>query len=259
MNLSKIVNGQKAEIGTNVHIDKSTCISNDVVIGNNTWVGSNVTILSGARIGENCKIFPGAVISAEPQDLKYNGEYTTVEIGDNTIIREGVTVNRGTVSKGKTIIGDNCLIMANAHIGHDSVVGSNCIIGFSVGMAGEVVVEDWANVSGLSGIHQFSRIGAHCMISGLSRIIKDVPPFVIAGRDPLTYEGINRIGLKRRGFSSDKIDEIKEIYRVIFQQGRNVKHALECIEKNFKQTKERDMIIRFINKSERGIIKGFRE
>lgn len=251
--------GKDARIGKNVSIGNFTTIDNDVVIGDNTSIGNCVDIQGGTRIGENCQISSCAVIAGVPQDLKYKGEYSTVEIGNNTIIREYVTINRGTISKGKTVVGNNTLIMANSHIGHDCVIGNHCVIGFNVGMAGEVIVSDWANISGLTGIHQFSRIGAHVMVGGLSKIVKDVPPYVIAARDPLTYEGINSIGLQRRGFEPSKINELKEIYRVIFQEGKNISHALELIELNFEKTAERDEIISFIRNSTRGIIKGCKE
>ena len=251
--------GKKAQIGKNVQIGNFATIDDDVVIGANTRIGNYVHIQNGARIGENCQIHASAVLAGEPQDLKYKGEYTTLEIGNNNIIREFVTINRGTASRGKTVIGHDNLIMANSHIGHDCVIGDHCVIGFNVGMAGEVTVSDWANVSGLTGIHQFSRIGTHAMVGGLSKIVKDVPPYVIAARDPLTYEGINSIGLSRRGFESFKINELKDIYRIIFQERRNLTHALDLIETNFKVTPERDEIIRFIRNSTRGIIKGCKE
>lgn len=247
---------EKALIGKNVYIGNFTTIEDDVIIGDNTWIGNNVNIYNGARIGRNCQIHPGAVIAGIPQDLKFNGEYTILEIGDDNIIRESVTINRGTSSKQKTIIGNSNLIMANAHIGHDCTIGNHCIVGFSVGMAGEVIVGDWVNISGLSGIHQFTMIGSHCMVSGISKINKDIPPFIIAAREPLCYEGINIVGLKRRGFTTEKIDELKEIYRIIFKEKKNTTHAIEIIETNFIQTNERDEIISFIKKSSRGIIKG---
>lgn len=248
--------GQKAKIGRNVQIGNFTTIENDVVIGDNTWIGSNVNILNGTRIGENCQIHSGAVLGGIPQDLKYKGEYTLLEIGNDTIIREFVTINKGTASKGKTVIGHGTLVMANTHIGHDCVIGNNCIIGFSVGVAGEVIVGDWANISGLSAIHQFSIIGEHAMISGMSRIVKDVPPYVLASREPLSYCGLNVIGLKRRGFEVNKISELKDIYRIVFQEKRNTTHAFNLIERNFQQTIERDNILNFIKQSTRGIIKG---
>lgn len=248
--------GRKANIGKNVHIGNFTTIENDVIIGDNTWIDNNVTILDGCRIGHNCQIHSGAVLGGIPQDLKYNGEYTLLEIGNYTSIREFVTVNKGTVSKGKTVIGDHNLIMSNAHIGHDCSIGNNCIIGFSVGMAGEVVVENYANISGLSAIHQFSVIGGHSMISGMSRVVKDVPPFIMAAREPLSYVGLNVVGLKRRGFTVDKIEELKDIYRIVFQEKRNITLALSLIKNEFEISKERDLILNFIKQSKRGILKG---
>ncbi|WP_431243164.1 acyl-ACP--UDP-N-acetylglucosamine O-acyltransferase [Flavobacterium sp. P21] len=248
-----------AIIGKNVCFGNFTTIEDDVIIGDNTWIANNVTILSGSRIGNNCQIHSGAIIGGIPMDLKFNDEYTLLEIGDNNIIRENVTINRGTSSKGITHIGNSNLIMANAHIGHDCFIGNNCIIGFSVGMAGEVVTGDWVNVSGLTAIHQFSKIGSHSMISGLSRIVKDIPPYVTVAHEPLRFAGLNIVGLRRRGFSSEKIEEIKAIYRIIFQERRNTKNALELIELNFEPTFERDEILNFIKLSKRGIIKGIIE
>jgi acyl-[acyl-carrier-protein]--UDP-N-acetylglucosamine O-acyltransferase len=255
--LEKYIIRKKAVIGKNVHIGNFTTIDDDVIIGDNTWIGNNVSILNGARIGENCQIHSGAVLAGVPQDLKYNDEYTWLEIGNNTIIREFVTINKGTSSKGKTFIGNNNLIMSNAHIGHDCSIGNNCIIGFSVGIAGEVEIKDWVNISGLTAIHQFSIIGEHSMISGLSRVVKDVPPYITAGREPLSYVGLNLVGLKRRGFTVEKINELKDIYKVLFQEKRNTTFALECIENLFENTLERDKIIDFVKSSKRGIIKGF--
>ncbi|MCP2029369.1 UDP-N-acetylglucosamine acyltransferase [Flavobacterium sp. HSC-32F16] len=249
--------GKKAILGENVQIGNFATIENDVVIGDNTWIGNNVTILNGTRIGQNCKIHSNSVLGGIPQDLKYNNEYTILEIGNNNIIREFVTINKGTKSKQKTLIGNNNLIMSNAHIGHDVVIGNNSIIGFSVGIAGEVIIGDWVNISGLSAVHQFSLIGDHVMISGLSRVVKDIPPYVTAGREPLSYVGVNTIGLKRRGFQLDKIDELKNIYRILFQQKKNTGMAVELIESEFDQTLERDKILQFIRNSKRGIIKGF--
>lgn len=257
--MKSTVISDKALIDLNVNIGNYTTIESDVTIGEGTSIGNNVTILSGTRIGCNCQIHSGAVLGGDPQDLKYNNECTLLEIGDHNIIRENVTINRGTITQGKTSIGNSNLIMANAHIGHDCRIGHNSIIGFSVGMAGEVTVGDWVNISGLTAIHQFSRIGSHSMISGLSRIVKDVPPFITAAHEPLRYAGLNTIGLKRRGFSLEKIEEIKSIYRILFQEKRNIRSALVFIEQNFKPTIERDTILNFIKMSQRGIIKGFSE
>ena len=248
---------KNAILGNSIFIGNGVTIERDVVIGDNTQIGNNVTILSGSRIGENCQIHSNAVLGGVPQDLKYRGEYTLLEIGDNNVIREFVTINKGTISKGKTCIGNSNLIMSNAHIGHDCLIGNNSIIGFSVGMAGEVIVKDWVNISGLTAIHQFSVIGEHAMISGLSRIVKDVPPYVVAAHEPLRFAGVNSVGLKRRGFNSQKIDELRSIYRIIFQEKRNTKFALEIINQEFEQTVERDKILNFIRQSKRGIIKGF--
>jgi len=245
-----------AIIGPNVKIDPFTVIHEDVQIGEGTWIGSNVTIFPGARIGKNVKIFPGAVISAIPQDLKFGGEITTAEIGDNTTIRECVTVNRGTSDRQKTVIGPNCLIMAYVHIAHDCVIGNQCIIANAVQLAGHVNVGDFAIIGGSSAVHQFGQIGRHVMISGGSLVRKDVPPFTKSGREPLTYAGVNSIGLKRRGFTDELINEIQEVYRFLYNKGLNINDALEQIEKSFKKSPERDEIIDFIRNSERGIMKG---
>lgn len=251
---SKISN--RSQLGENVTIGNYSTIEDDVVIGDNTVIANNVSILNGTRIGDNCFVHSGAILSGIPQDLKYDGEYTTLEIGNNNIIREYVTINKGTNSKKLTKIGNDNLIMANTHIGHDCLIGNSCIIGFNVGIAGEVIIEDFVNISGLTGIHQFTRIGEHSMVTGLSRIIKDIPPYIMAAKEPLTYSGINFIGLKRKGFEQAKLNEIKEIYKIIFLQKRNTSLALDFIENNFKETIERDKITNFIKHSERGIIKG---
>lgn len=244
-----------AKIGNNVIIEPFAYIAGNAVIGDGTWVGPNSTIMDGARIGMNCKIFPCAVISGIPQDLKFRGEETTAEIGDNTTIREGATVNRGTAATGKTVVGNNCLLMAYSHIGHDCVIGNSCIIGNSSGLAGEVNIDDWAILSGGTLVHQFSNIGAHVMIGGGSRVRTDVPPFIKADRDPLSYMGLNSVGLTRRGFEKERIEEIHNIYRVIYQSGLNISQALDQIEKQFTQAPDRDYILEFIRKSERGIIR----
>ncbi|UJP65052.1 acyl-ACP--UDP-N-acetylglucosamine O-acyltransferase [Mongoliitalea daihaiensis] len=246
-----------ASIGDGVHIDPFTMIHEDVIIGEGTWIGSNVTIYPGARIGKNCKIFPGAVISAIPQDLKFQGESTTVEIGDHTTIRECVTISRGTIEKRTTKVGSNCLLMAYVHIAHDCIVGNNVIIANSVQVAGHVTIDDWAIVGGSSAIHQFVKVGMHSMISGGSLVRKDVPPFTKAAREPLSYAGVNSLGLRRRGFSSESISHIQEVYRYLFLNSLNNSRALEEIEINLPATKERDEIINFIRSSERGVMKGY--
>lgn len=247
----------EAKIANNVVVEPFVTIHKNVEIGEGSWIGSNVTIMEGAKIGKNCRIFPGAVISAIPQDLKFNGENTTVEIGDNTTIRECVTINRGTVAKGKTVVGKNCLLMAYAHIAHDCFLGDNVIIGNASQIAGEVVIQDHAILSGLVAVHQFVNIGPHVMISGGSLVRKDVPPYTKAAREPLSYEGVNSIGLRRRGFAPEKIAEIQEIYRMLYLRGLNNSKALAKIEAEMPATKERDEIISFIKSSDRGIMKGF--
>lgn len=248
-----------AKIAHNVVIEPFTTIAKNVEIGEGTWIGSNVTIFEGAKIGKNCRIFPGAVISAIPQDLKFKGEETIVVIGDNTTIRECVTINRGTVAKGKTVVGNNCLLMCYAHVAHDCLIGDYAILGAYTALAGEVVVDDWAIVSSGSLVHQFVNIGSHVMIQGASKVGKDVPPYVKAGREPLSYEGVNSIGLRRRGYQNDKINEIQNIYRIIFGRGMNTTQSLDFIEAELISTKERDEIILFIRNSKRGIIKGYME
>ncbi len=246
----------KALIGSNVIIEPFAFIDENVEIGDYTWIGPNSTVLYGARIGKNCRIFPSAVVSAIPQDLKFRGEDTTAEIGDNTTIREGATVNRGTAAAGKTIVGSNCLLMAYSHIGHDCVIGDNCILGNASGLAGEVKVDSWAIVSAGTLVHQFSRIGGHVIIGGGSKVRMDVPPFIKADRDPLAYMGINNIGLTRRGFTKERIDVIHNIYRTIYQNGLNTSTALEHVEKEMPSGEDRDYIVSFIRNSQRGIIRG---
>lgn len=247
----------ESQVADNVVIEPFVTVDKDVVIGEGTRIGSNVTILPGTRIGKNCRIFPGAVIGAAPQDLKFKGEYTTVEIGDNTTIRECVTVNRGTIARGKTVIGSNCLIMAYVHVAHDCLVGNNVILVNSTQLAGEVTVDDWAIIGGMSAIHQFVHVGTHVMISGGSLVRKDVPPFIKAGREPLSYVGINSIGLRRRSFNNDKIREVQDIYRYIYQKGLNTTQAIEIIEAEMPATPERDEIMLFVKDSKRGIIRGY--
>lgn len=246
----------EAKIGANVNIGPYVTIEKNVVIGDGTMIMPHATILDGARIGKNCRIFPCAVIGGIPQDLKFQGEETTAEIGDNTTIREGVTINRGTSSTGKTVIGKNCLIMAYCHVGHDCLLGDNIIISNSTQLAGEVIVDDNAVISGGVLVHQFSRIGAHTMIQGGSKVIKDIPPYITAGRDPLCFVGLNSIGLRRRGYSIEQIDRIQHIYRLIYQSALNTSQALEQMEKELPESEERTYIETFIKNSSRGIIRG---
>lgn len=246
-----------AKVASNVKIDPFTVIHGDVIIGEGTWIGSNVTIMEGTRIGKNCRIFPGAVIGAIPQDLKFNGERTTVEIGDNTTIREFVTINRGTTDRGKTKVGSNCLIMAYCHVAHDCIIGNNCILSNSVQLAGHVVIGDWTIIGGVSAVHQFVHIGQHTFVAGGSLVSKDVPPYIKAVRNPLSYGGVNSVGLKRRGFTLNQINHILDIYRIIYSRGLNTSQAIDFIEEELTATDERDEIIAFVRDSGRGIIKKF--
>jgi UDP-N-acetylglucosamine acyltransferase len=246
-----------AKIAKNVVIEPFTTIHNNVVIGEGTWIGSNVTIMEGARIGKNCNIFPGSVISAVPQDLKFQDEETIVEIGDGTTLREYVTINRGTVDRGKTVVGKNCLIMAYCHIAHDCVVGDNCIFSNNSTLAGHVTVGNHVILAGMTAVHQFCTIGQHAFITGGSLVRKDVPPFVKGAREPMSYVGINSIGLRRRGFKSEKIREIQNIYRILYQKSFNNTQAARLIEAEMEATNERDEILQFIKNSKRGIMKGY--
>jgi UDP-N-acetylglucosamine acyltransferase len=246
-----------AKIANNVVIEPFVTIDKNVTIGKGSWIGSNVTIMEGATIGENCRIFPGAVISAIPQDLKFGGEKSEVIIGDNTTIRECVTINRGTKATGKTKIGNDSLLMAYSHIAHDCYIGNNCIIVNGVALGGHITIGDWVIIGGLSAIHQFVHIGSHAMISGGALVRKDVPPFVKAAREPLSFVGINSIGLRRRGFKDEKIQEIQNIYRILFQSNKNTTQAIAKIEAELPASPEKDNIISFIKNSGRGIMKGY--
>ncbi len=246
-----------AKIAATVVIDPFVTIDKNVEIGDGTWIGSNVTIMEGVRIGKNCRIFPGSVIGAIPQDLKFKGEDTLAIIGDNTTLREYVTVNRGTSAKGKTVIGNNCLIMAYCHVAHDCLLGDNIIISNATQLAGEVEIDDYAILSGGILVHQFTHIGSHVMVQGGAKVNKDIPPFVTAGREPLSYAGINSIGLRRRGYTNEQIRDIQDVYRYVYLKGMNTSHAIERIMAELPATKERDEIILFIKNSPRGIVKGY--
>lgn len=246
-----------AKIAKNVVIEPFTTIHNNVVIGEGTWIGSNVTIMEGARIGKNCSIFPGAVISATPQDKKFNDEDTITEIGDNTTIRECVTINRGTTDRMKTKIGKNCWIMAYCHIAHDCIVGDNCIFSNNSTLAGHINVGDYVVLAGMAAVQQFCSIGNHAFVTGGSLVRKDVPPYTKAAREPLSYVGINSIGLRRRGFTTEKIREIQSIYRILYQSNYNNSQAVAIIEAEMEATPERDEVLEFIKNSQRGIMKGY--
>jgi UDP-N-acetylglucosamine acyltransferase len=246
-----------AQIGNDVTIEPFATVQKDVVIEDGCWIGPNAIIWDGSRLGKNVKVFPGASVSSIPQDLKFAGEKTQTVIGDNTVIREAVTISRGTTDKYKTVIGKNCLLMAYVHVAHDCIVGNNCILVNTVQVAGHVTIDDWAIIGGASALHQFVKVGAHVMLSGGSLVRKDVPPFTKAAREPLTYAGINTVGLRRRGFPSEKISEIQEIYRYIFLKGLNNSKALDMVEKEVPASPEKDYIVEFIRTSERGIMKGY--
>lgn len=245
-----------AQIGENVKIGPFSCIYADTVIGDNTIIENSVTIFPGARIGKNCHIYPGACISTTPQDLKFNGEYTTCEIGDGTQIHECATIHRATASKMVTKVGKNCLIMAYCHVAHDCNVGDNVIMSNSVQMAGEVVVDPFAVIGGGTLIHQFTHIGSYCMIQGGSGLVKDIPPFVMVGRSPAKYIGLNIVGLRRHGFSAEQILGIQDIYRVLYTSGLNVTHACEKIVAELPDSPEREYVLNFVKSSDRGIIAG---
>lgn len=247
----------QAKIAANVVVEPYAMISKDVEIEEGSWIGPSVTINEGARIGKNVQIHPGSVISGIPQDLKYQGEETLTIIGDNTVIRESVTISRGTLDRNQTVIGKDCLLMAYVHVAHDCKIGDSCILANSVQVAGHVNIDDYAIVGGLSAVHQFAKIGAHAMISGGSLVRKDVPPYTLAGRDPLSYCGINSIGLRRRDFDNGKINEIQEIYRYLYLKGWNNSKALDMINMELPPSKEKDEIMNFIKNSDRGIMKGY--
>ena len=246
-----------AKIAKNVVVEPFSSIDKNVVIGEGTWIGSNVTIMSGARIGKNVSIFPGSVISAVPRDLKFIGEDTTAVIGDNTTLRECVTINRGTSDRNKTKIGKNCLIMAYSHVAHDCFIGDNCIFSNNSTLAGHVTVGNHVILAGMVAVHQFCSIGNHAFVAGGSLVRKDIPPYVKAAREPISYVGINSVGLRRRGFDNKVIMQIQSIYRTLYQKKYNNTQAVSIMEAEMEATKERDEIIQFIKNSQRGIMKGY--
>lgn len=247
----------EAKIVPNVHIGPFTTIQKNVEIGEGCWIGSNVNIMDGARIGKNVKIFPGAVISAEPQDLKYKGEETLTIIGDRTVIREFVTINKGTTYNNQTVVGSDCLLMAYVHVAHDCIVGNHCILANAVTLAGHIVIDDWAILNGMVAVQQFIHIGAHTYISGGSLVRKDVPPFVKAAREPLSYAGINTVGLTRRGFSEEKISLIQDIYRILYVHNKIISKGIKDVEDKISACEEKDFILDFIRNSTNGIMKGY--
>ena len=249
----------KAKIAENVTIEPFSVVYADVEIGEGTHIMPNVTVFNGSRIGKHCKVFPGAVIGAIPQDLKFAGEKTTVQIGDNTTIRECVTIHLGTKDKWTTKVGNNCLLMAYAHVAHDCIVGNNVILANGVQLAGHVRVDDFAIIGGLSGAHQFTHIGAHSYVAGQIVIRKDVPPYLKAARDPLTYAGVNKVGLLRRGFSKAAIEEIANIYHILFVQGHSTTKAIELIETTLPESPVRNEILGFVRSSTIGIIRKAKE
>lgn len=246
----------EAKLGENIVVEPFAFIDSNTEIGDGTHIMTHASVLYGSRIGKNCTIFPHAVIAGIPQDLKFKGEDTVAIIGDDTIIRECATVNRGTASRGFTKVGNKCLIMAYSHIAHDCILKDNVILGNTTQLAGEVEIDDYAIVSGGTLVHQFSRIGAHVMIQGGSKIPKDIPPYIMAAREPITYVGLNVVGLRRRGFSSERINSLQEIYRYLYQSGYNISQAVDRIEKELPVSEDRDHVINFVRTSTRGIIRG---
>ncbi|WP_294081072.1 acyl-ACP--UDP-N-acetylglucosamine O-acyltransferase [Proteiniphilum sp. UBA5384] len=249
----------EAKLGENVIVEPFAYVDRNTEIGEGTRVMTHATILAGARIGKNCTIFPHATVAGIPQDLKFRGEDTQAIIGDNTTIRECATVNRGTASKGFTKVGSNCLIMAYSHIAHDCELNDHIILSNATQLAGEVEIDDYAIVSGGALVHQFTKIGAHVMIQGGAKVGKDIPPYVMVGREPITFVGLNVVGLRRRGFTSERINSIQEVYRYLYQSGFNVSQATERIEKELPETEDRNNILEFTRSSSRGIVRGSME
>jgi UDP-N-acetylglucosamine acyltransferase len=245
-----------ASLGENVQVDSFSTIFEDVIIGAGTHIHPNVTIYPGTRIGKNCEIFPGAVIGVKPQDLKFNGEYTTVEIGDNTTIRECVTIHRGTNDKLATRIGSNCLLMTYVHVAHDCQIGNNVILASYVGLSGHVTIEDFAILEGTVVAQQFVKIGAHAFIGGASLVRKDVPPYIKAAREPLTYAGVNAVGIRRRGFTDESVREIEDIYRILYVMNSNITKGIESVKESIPESALRNQILSFIESSDKGIIRG---
>lgn len=261
--MSNYLNGMRnihpeARIGENVVIEPFATIGKDVVIGDHTWIGPNACIMDGARIGRHCRIFPGAVVGAIPQDLKFEGEESLLEIGDHVTIREYCTLNRGTKANHRTKIGDHSLLMAYVHVAHDCIVGNHCILANNVGLAGHIEIGDWVVLGGFAAVHQFVKIGQHAMVGGGSLVRKDVPPYIKAAREPLSYVGVNSLGLRRRGFTSEQINRIQDVYRALFVRGNNTNQALKVIVEICPDSEERGAILSFIGDSQRGLLRGLR-
>ena len=246
----------EARIGQGVEIGPFTTVDADVVIGDNTWISSNVVIMSGTRLGAHCRVFPGAVLGAIPQDLKFDGEYSTLQIGHHTTIREYCTLNRGTQAAGTTLVGNHCLLMAYCHVAHDCVLGSHIVLANNTSLGGHVEIGDWVVIGGLVGVHQFVKIGQHAMIAAGIIVRKDVPPFVLTARDPLSYAGVNKIGLQRRGYTKEQVNHLQDIYRILFVKGYSTSQATELIENSIPFTAEKNEVLNFLKASTRGIIKG---
>jgi len=246
-----------AEIGENVEIGPFTIVEDDVKISNGTIIGSNVLLAAGTRLSNDCRVFNGAVLGTVPQDLKFGGEKTTLEIGNNTTIREFATLNRGTKDHWKTVVGSNCLLMAYSHVAHDCILGDNVVIANSVNMAGHVTIEEYVGIGGLTPIHQFVKIGQHSFIGGSVRVRKDIPPYILAVDDPVRYGGINSIGLKRRGFTDETLAKIKKTYQIIYRTKLLLSDALNKIEEEIEPCEETNHIINFFRNSDRGVIRRF--
>lgn len=245
-----------ATLGDGVVVEAFSTIYEDVSIGARTKIHPNVTIYPGTRIGEDCEIFPGAVIGVIPQDLKFDGEYTTVEIGNNTIIRECVTIHRGTKDKLKTSIGNNCLLMTYVHVAHDCQIGNNVILASYTGISGHVIIDEFAILEGKVAVQQFVHIGKHAFIGGASLVRKDVPPFIKAAREPLTFAGVNSVGLRRRGYSDDVVRKIEDVYRILYVQNSNISKGIEAVKSSLEECELTKEIIGFIETSDKGIIRG---
>ena len=246
----------KAQLHESVEVGPFTIIHDNVIIGEGTKIHSNVALYPGTIIGNNCEVYPGAVIGVIPQDLKFEGENTTVEIGNNTIIRECVTIHRATKDKWKTSIGNNCLLMTYVHVAHDCQIGNNVILASYTGLSGHVTIGDFAILEGKVAAQQFAHIGRHAFVGGASLVRKNIPPFIKAAREPLTFAGVNSVGLRRRGFSDEEIKTIEDIYRIIYIQNSNVSKALEIVKVTIDPSEIRDEIIHFIEGSDKGVIRG---